>query len=71
MITIPNDSPFWQILKVVLRGAMLLLALYMFYNTLDPRDIKTLILMLVSDAGLEAAGNIKSSVPVPEITHDT
>lgn len=40
------------IIQVLLRQALLLFGLWCFYNRLDPRDIKTMLLMLVGDGAV-------------------
>ena len=42
------------IVRVVIRAGVVLLALHLFYSHLDPRDIKTILLCLFADAGLQA-----------------
>ena len=42
------------IIRVVIRAGVVLLGLYLFYNQLDPRDIKTILLCVFADMGLQA-----------------
>ena len=46
--------PIWPILRVTTRAGVLLFGLWLFYNSLDPRDIKTMLLAIFADAGLTA-----------------
>jgi hypothetical protein len=53
----PNAThPIWPIIQVLTRQAILLFALWIFYNGLDPRDVKTMLLAIFADAGLTAWG---------------
>jgi len=47
-----KDGPYWATVRVVIRATTLLLGLWLFYNHLDPRDIKTLLLYIGADVGL-------------------
>lgn len=52
----PADSPIYPILRVLIRAAILFAALWLFYSRLDARDIQTMLLAVLVDAGLSGVG---------------
>lgn len=55
-----KDSPFWPTLRVAMRSLIVLACLYLFYNKLDERDIKTMITVILADTGITAFSTIQS-----------
>lgn len=47
-----KDSPFWPWFRVTSRTVVLLAGLYAFYDRMDPRDAKLMLLCVFADAGL-------------------
>ena len=56
-----KDSPFWPTFRVAARAVVLLLGLWLFYDRLDPRDLKTLLMCILTDAGLSTIGAVQRS----------
>lgn len=52
-----KDSPLWPIVRVTLRSVVLLVALYLFYDRMDKRDISTLLMCLGADGVITAAAS--------------
>ncbi len=52
------NHPIWPIIRVASRALVLLFGLWMFYNSLDPRDIKTILLCIFADAGMTSWATI-------------
>lgn len=50
------------IVKIAVRATVLLFGLWMFYNKLDPRDIKTLLLCIFADSALSSLGHKRENV---------
>ena len=52
----PNDSAVWPIVRVLARAVVVTAGLWAFYDKMDERDIKTVLMLMFADAGMSLTG---------------